>query len=147
MKLLATFFITALFAAASAEAKPLQVFILAGQSNMQGQGIVSSLAEMKVEKPGTLASMLKDPAKAPLLKTWVGIQALLVICGVVAVLGLICSWLLVPKYNPLDDNGEIARRYEMFQQKICSLEAGEEHTMSSNERSRILGPDQGSSYI
>ncbi len=71
MKLLTTFFITALFAAASAEAKPLQVFILAGQSNMQGQGIVSSLAEMKVEKPGTLASMLKDPAKALLLRTWV----------------------------------------------------------------------------
>ena len=57
--------------AADAPAKPLKVFILAGQSNMQGQGIVSSLAEMKVEKPGTLASMLKDPAKAPLLKTWV----------------------------------------------------------------------------
>ena len=38
---------------------------------MQGQGIVSSLAEMKVEKPGTLASMLKDPAKASLLKIWV----------------------------------------------------------------------------
>lgn len=52
-------------------ATPLKVFILAGQSNMQGQGIVSSLEEMKVEKPGTLASMLKDPAKAPLLKTWV----------------------------------------------------------------------------
>jgi len=51
--------------------KPVRVFILAGQSNMQGQGMVSSLAEMKVEKPGTLASMLKDPAKAPLLKHWV----------------------------------------------------------------------------
>ena len=50
---------------------PVKVFILAGQSNMQGQGIVSSLAEMKEEKPGTLATMLKDPAKGPLLKTWV----------------------------------------------------------------------------
>ena len=49
----------------------MKVFILAGQSNMQGQGIVSSLAEMKVEKPGTLATMLKDPAKASLLKIWV----------------------------------------------------------------------------
>ena len=57
--------------AADAPAKPVKVFILAGQSNMQGQGMVSSLAEMKVEKPGTLASMLKDPSKAPLLKTWV----------------------------------------------------------------------------
>lgn len=50
---------------------PVKVFLLAGQSNMQGQGIVSSLAEMKEEKPGTLATMLKDPAKAPLLKRWV----------------------------------------------------------------------------
>lgn len=48
----------------AADKKPLKVFILAGQSNMQGQGIVSSLAEMKEEKPGTLATMLKDPAKA-----------------------------------------------------------------------------------
>lgn len=55
----------------SATGKPVKVFILAGQSNMQGQGIVSSMAEMKEEKPGTLATMLKDPAKAPLLKTWV----------------------------------------------------------------------------
>ena len=53
---------------------PVKVFLLAGQSNMQGQGIVSSLAEMRVEKPGTLASMLKDPAKAPLLKNWVNAQ-------------------------------------------------------------------------
>jgi hypothetical protein len=50
---------------------PVKVFILAGQSNMQGQGIVSSLAEMKEEKPGTLATMLKDPPKGPLLKSWV----------------------------------------------------------------------------
>lgn len=50
---------------------PLKVFILAGQSNMQGQGIVTSVPEGGVEKPGTLASMLKDPVKGPLLKTWV----------------------------------------------------------------------------
>ena len=51
--------------------KPVKVFILAGQSNMQGQGIVSSLAEMKEEKPGTLATMLKDPVKGAMLKGWV----------------------------------------------------------------------------
>ena len=32
---------------ASAQGKPVKIFILAGQSNMQGQGIISSLAEMK----------------------------------------------------------------------------------------------------
>jgi hypothetical protein len=49
---------------------PLKVFILAGQSNMQGQGIVTTttLDEDRKEKPGTLAALLKDPAKAPLLK-------------------------------------------------------------------------------
>src|SRR5206468_10963341 len=44
--------------------KPLKVFILAGQSNMQGQGLVTMKANDGTEKPGTLASMLKDPAKA-----------------------------------------------------------------------------------
>ena len=41
MKYLATLLITTLFAAASVEANPLKVFILAGQSNMEGQGVVS----------------------------------------------------------------------------------------------------------
>ena len=42
MTCIATLLITTLFAAAaSAEAKPLKVFILAGQSNMEGQGVVS----------------------------------------------------------------------------------------------------------
>ena len=44
---------------------PLKVFILAGQSNMQGQGIVSSLAEMKVEKPGTLAKAFASHPQTP----------------------------------------------------------------------------------
>ncbi len=35
---------------------PLKVFILAGQSNMQGQGIVTSVPEGGVEKPGMLDS-------------------------------------------------------------------------------------------
>jgi len=41
---------------------PVQVFILAGQSNMEGQGIVAG------EKPGTLETLLKDPATAPRFK-------------------------------------------------------------------------------
>lgn len=57
--------------ACTASAKPVKVFILAGQSNMQGQGMVSSFDESGVEKPGTLASILKDPAKAPMLRKWV----------------------------------------------------------------------------
>ena len=40
MKHIATFLITALFAAASADAKPLKVFILAGQSNKIGRAHV-----------------------------------------------------------------------------------------------------------
>ena len=52
-------------------AKPLKVFILAGQSNMQGQGIVTSKDPAGKERPGTLAYLLKDPAKAPMLKKWV----------------------------------------------------------------------------
>jgi len=38
--------------------KPLKVFILAGQSNMEGQGIISG------DKKGTLETLVKDPASA-----------------------------------------------------------------------------------
>jgi len=37
---------------------PVKVFVLAGQSNMEGQGMIRG------EKPGTLESLLKDPASA-----------------------------------------------------------------------------------
>lgn len=57
--------------ASAASMKPLKVFILAGQSNMQGQGIVTMKDDNGQEKPGTLTSMLKDPVKAPMLKGWV----------------------------------------------------------------------------
>ncbi len=50
---------------------PVKVFILAGQSNMQGQGLVTMKDKDGKEKPATLISMLKDPAKALLLKHWV----------------------------------------------------------------------------
>ena len=41
MKYFATLLITTFFAAASVEANLVKVFILAGQSNMEGQGVVS----------------------------------------------------------------------------------------------------------
>ena len=47
--------------------RPLKVFILAGQSNMQGQGLVQEQDDAGKGKPGTLSAMLADPAKAPLL--------------------------------------------------------------------------------
>jgi hypothetical protein len=57
MKRIVTILITALFAAASAEAKPLKVFILAGQSNMEGHAEIA-----------TFDYIGDDPATAPLLK-------------------------------------------------------------------------------
>ncbi len=57
MKHIATFLLTALVAAASAEAKPLKVFILAGQSNMEGHASVK-----------TFDYIGKDPLTAPILK-------------------------------------------------------------------------------
>jgi Carbohydrate esterase, sialic acid-specific acetylesterase len=57
MKYIATLLITTLFAAASAEAKPLKVFILAGQSNMEGHAAIS-----------TFDYIGKDPLTAPILK-------------------------------------------------------------------------------
>ncbi len=57
MKHLATFLLIALFAAASADAKPLKVFILAGQSNMEGHARIE-----------TFDYIGDDPSTAPLLK-------------------------------------------------------------------------------
>jgi alpha-galactosidase len=47
---------------------PVKVFVLAGQSNMEGQGMIRG------EKPGTLESLLKDPASAPRFKHLVDAQ-------------------------------------------------------------------------
>jgi hypothetical protein len=47
---------------------PLKVFILAGQSNMQGQGTLEAKDDAGKEKKGTLLDLLSDPAKAPLIK-------------------------------------------------------------------------------
>jgi hypothetical protein len=43
---------------------PVKVFILAGQSNMKGQGVTGIRDEFRGQK-GTLVAMLDDPAKAP----------------------------------------------------------------------------------
>ncbi len=57
MKYFAKLLITAMVAAACADAKPLKVFILAGQSNMEGHAEI-----------GTFDYIGDDPATAPLLK-------------------------------------------------------------------------------
>lgn len=49
-------------------AKPLKVFILAGQSNMEGQAVADLSGKDYNEGKGTLEFLLRDPAKAPLVK-------------------------------------------------------------------------------
>jgi Carbohydrate esterase, sialic acid-specific acetylesterase/Sulfatase len=48
--------------------KPVKVFILAGQSNMEGQAVVDLDGKDYNDGKGTLAALLKDPARAPLVK-------------------------------------------------------------------------------
>jgi hypothetical protein len=48
--------------------KPVKVFILAGQSNMEGQAVVDLAGKDYNEGKGTLAVLLQDPAKAPMLR-------------------------------------------------------------------------------
>ena len=43
--------------------KPIKVFILAGQSNMEGQGVVDLAGKDYNDGKGTLESLLRDPAK------------------------------------------------------------------------------------
>jgi hypothetical protein len=43
---------------------PLKVFILAGQSNMEGQGVVKQEDKNGKPLPGTLVSLMSDPARA-----------------------------------------------------------------------------------
>lgn len=47
--------------------KPVKVFILAGQSNREGQAVVD-LDGKDYKGKGTLLALFKDPAKAKLLK-------------------------------------------------------------------------------
>jgi hypothetical protein len=48
--------------------KPVKVFILAGQSNMEGQAVVDLDGKNYNDGKGTLKALLDDPAKAPLVK-------------------------------------------------------------------------------
>jgi len=46
-------------------AKPVQVFILAGQSNMEGQAVVDLAGQDYNEGKGTLVQLMRDPQRAP----------------------------------------------------------------------------------
>ena len=47
---------------------PVKVFILAGQSNMEGQGVVDLEGKDYNEGRGTLVQLMRDPAKVPLFQ-------------------------------------------------------------------------------
>jgi len=69
VKTITTLLATALFAAATADAKPLKVFILAGQSNMEGPAGVK-----------TFDYIGDDPATAPMLKMMQGADGKPTVC-------------------------------------------------------------------
>jgi hypothetical protein len=48
--------------------RPVKVFILAGQSNMEGQAVADLEGKNYNDGRGTLKALLNDPAKAPLVK-------------------------------------------------------------------------------
>src|SRR3954471_4140555 len=48
--------------------KPVKVFILAGQSNMEGQGVADLDGKDYNQGKGTLAQLIRDPAKGPMFK-------------------------------------------------------------------------------
>ncbi len=52
----------------TAQARPLKVFILAGQSNMQGQAVVDLTGKDYNDGKGTLIALYNDPVKAPIYK-------------------------------------------------------------------------------
>ncbi len=54
--------------AGQAKQGPVKVFILAGQSNMEGQGVADLEGKDYNDAKGTLNSVMKDPAKAALYK-------------------------------------------------------------------------------
>lgn len=55
-----------------AENKPVKVFILAGQSNMEGQAVADLAGKNYNDGKGTLAALLRDPAKTAMFKHLVG---------------------------------------------------------------------------
>src|SRR6267154_338520 len=66
LTLAALFF--ALLPTLHAAAKPVKVFILAGQSNMEGQAVVDLEGKSYNDGKGTLVTLMGDPVKAPLFK-------------------------------------------------------------------------------
>lgn len=73
MKYMLIFFCTLLLLAAGMSfaadsPQPLKVFILAGQSNMEGQAVVDLDGKDYNDGKGTLVRLMGDPAKAPLFK-------------------------------------------------------------------------------
>lgn len=52
--------------AAGADLPPVKVFILAGQSNMEGQAVVDLSGKDYNDGKGTLVALMADPAKAPM---------------------------------------------------------------------------------
>src|SRR5687768_14663474 len=63
---LATLCLLSATLAAADKPLPVKVFILAGQSNMEGQAVVDLKGKDYNEGRGTLARLMEDPAKAPL---------------------------------------------------------------------------------
>ena len=51
---------------AASSPKPLKIFILAGQSNMEGQAVVDLKGKDYNDARGTLAKLMEEPAKAPM---------------------------------------------------------------------------------
>src|SRR6266850_8240013 len=52
----------------AASTKPLKVFILAGQSNMEGQAVVDLDGKDYNQGKGTLATLMRDPARSARFK-------------------------------------------------------------------------------
>src|SRR4249919_2048270 len=67
-QLLSAIALIAAVSVAEAQQPPVRVFILAGQSNMEGQAVADLDGKDYNDGKGTLKALLKDPAKAPLVK-------------------------------------------------------------------------------
>ncbi len=67
-RILSLILASSLAASALAAPKPVKVFILAGQSNMEGQAVVDKKGKDYNEGRGTLAVLMEDPAKAAMFR-------------------------------------------------------------------------------
>jgi hypothetical protein len=95
MKFITTFLTTMLLALSGAEAKPIKVFILAGQSNMEGPANIS-----------TFDYIGDDPATAPLLNMMRGADGKPVTCA-----GVSISYLTGADENNFTLNGKLTAGY------------------------------------